>query len=693
MIFSQSAGDRKVRAFSLSSSFLDPFQDKEPKWGPVGYFTYKRTYSRPLPDGGTEEWWQTCKRVVEGTFQIQKIHCRRMGLPWNEAKAQKSAQDMYGRMFVFKFTPPGRGIWMMGTDVIYERGSACLQNCSFTSTENLADDFSGPFTFLMDLSMLGVGVGSDTRGKGKVRVQVPNTTEDAYVVEDSREGWVDLVRVVLDSFVGKGAYPLNIDYRKVRGRGEPLKTSGGVSAGPAPLQSLLGGVSRVLLPEGVSVSFDVPVDATTGKIGLVRVLFQGQGEPYRIGSSQIVDVFNYIGKAVVAGGIRRSSEIMFGDPEDHEFVTLKHDQEALRDRRWASNNSVFATVGMDYTEIVDSIVKNGEPGLLWLDNVHRFGRMNGHEDGRDWRAKGANPCSEMALESGELCNLVESFPAHHESYRDYEATLKMAYLYAKTVTLVPTHLEQANQVMMRNRRIGCSMSGIIQAMQKLGRRRFLGWCDRGYAYIQNLDRIYSEWLGIPLSIRTTTTKPSGTVSLLCGATPGIHYPHSEFYIRHIRVQNTSPLVQAARDAGFPVYTDPYADDTSVVAFPVKEKHFQKGKAEATVWEQFINVADLQRHWADNQISVTLTFSKDEVRDIQPALEAFEDRLKGVSLLPLRDEDHGYQFAPYQEITAEQYHAMVAQVSPINFGGSNTHDRDSEDKFCTGDTCTRVIPTK
>jgi len=992
-------------------------------------------------------------------------------------------------MWEFKFTPPGRGLWVMGTDLVYERGSAALQNCSMISSEGLAKDFAGPFCFLMDMSMLGVGVGGDTRGAGKVRTSQPEVGETPFVVEDSREGWVELLRAVLNSFVGKNPYPPAIDFSRVRGRGEPIKTFGGVASGPAPLQKLIEGVTRLLLPPEVEVDFEVPLDDKTGKIGVVEVQFSGPKDlPARpITSTLIVDVFNYIGKCVVAGGVRRclpegtlihtdrglvpieeveaghhamtskgyspvekrlqqgvqslsrvvtqmgtfeatgkhqvavitdtkggygwkrvqdllpgdrmvfvdrplegcptnfpdfaynapkhsttcrdivvpdltaetawflgllagdgyvrltqragevsiaiaadqeaikdkavsvlgrfgvnvgvaepkkgdgcfrvrvkskqlasflsrykqprvplrvpdivlrgpfevraayvagladadgcfkghssliaasvypdylkqvqavlaslgvpsrlsqhreatrrwqalfylkvlgdkarrrfsarvadfvlkfedsrktsrsghdygfppemaladgisgwdgtrmawcrdtpqitvakleeltgrevalvpvevlevredvrsaptfdltveagefvaqgylvhnSSEIMFGEPDDQEFVTLKQDQEALNDRRWVSNNSVFAHVGMSYKDIAESIAVNGEPGLLWLENARLFSRMKDPPDSKDWHAAGTNPCSEITLESGELCNLAETYPAHHDDYEDFERTLKSAFLYAKTVTLVPTHVPSTNAVMTRNRRLGCSMSGIVQAMHKHGRRTFFQWCDRGYGYLRRLDRIYSGWLGIPESIKLTTTKPSGTVSLLCGATPGIHFPHSRFYIRHIRVQNTSPLVQAARDAGYDVVDDPYADDTSVVAFPVKEKHFHKGKAEVSLWEQFVNVVDMQHYWADNQISVTASFKKEEARDIQPCLEAFEDRLKGISLLPLADSDHGYQYPPYQEITEEEYKTMSARLRPIDFSG-DVHDRDSEDKFCNSDSC-------
>jgi len=296
---------------------------------------------------------------------------------------------------------------------------------------------------------------------------------------------------------------------------------------------------------------------------------------------------------------------------------------------------------------------------------------------------GSNPCSEQSLESFELCCLVETFPAHHEDLEDYVRTLKFAYLYAKSVTLITTHDQRTNAVMMRNRRIGCSQSGIVQAIQKLGRREYLRWCDTGYEFIRELDRIYSDWLCIPRSVKMTSVKPSGTVSLLCGATPGIHYPHSQHYIRNIRVANTSPLVKAAKDAGYIVEPDTYADDTSVVSFPVREEHFSKGKRDASIWEQFANAADLQKHWADNQVSITVSFQNGEHKDIKTCLEVYETRLKSVSLLPLLESDHGYEQAPYIEITEKEFKKLSKSLKPINFA---TAVHEVTDKFCDGDKC-------
>jgi adenosylcobalamin-dependent ribonucleoside-triphosphate reductase len=560
-------------------------------------------------------------------------------------------------MWEFKWLPPGRGLWVMGTAVIENKGGAALNNCAFVSTENIDKDFTGPFEFLMDMSMLGVGVGADTLGSGKVDVVVPRQSHERYVVEDSREGWVALIKRVLLAFIGKVDMPAEVDYSFLRPKGAPLVGFGGVSSGYEPLESLVNSIIQLYtLPEGVESS---PITTT-----------------------QIVDTFNFIGKCVVSGGIRRTAEIMFGEPGDQEFIQLKQDPDALYDRRWASNNSIKAEVGQSYSDIAPLIAKNGEPGVIWLDNMRKYSRMSDPQDYKDRRAQGSNPCSEQTLESYELCCLVETFPTNHNSMEDWRRTLKYAYLYAKTVTLVPTHNSRTNAVTLRNRRIGCSQSGIVQAMEKFGRYQYLDECDRGYDYVQRLDVQYSDWLCVPKSIKTTSVKPSGTVSLLCGATPGIHYPHSEYYIRNVRVDDTSPLLEAAKNSGHPVEPCQYAPNTWVVSFPVKEANFRLSKDDVTIWQQFANAADLQSYWADNQVSITVTFTNDEAKDIEPCLEHFQTRLKSISLLPI--SDHQYAQAPYIKISREEYQDLKNKItSDISIAG-NAHDRD--DKFCDGATC-------
>ena len=640
--------------FKLSESFLDEFKGKQPKWGPLGYFVYKRTYARGLDNGGTEEFWQTLRRVVEGVYTIQKRHCDALHLPWKEAKAQKSAQEMYRRMWEFKFLPPGRGLWAFYMPLIEAKGGACLNNCCFVSTNELSTDFAAPFTFAMDMLMLGVGVGGDLLGAGTVTLKEPKRSTETFVVEDSREGWISLIEVILNAYVGEGSLPASIDYTKIRKAGMPIVTFGGTSSGPEPLMHLV-----------------VDIEEIAKRYGL----------PRKITTDQIVDIFNVIGKCVVSGNVRRSAELILGDADDIGFRKLKQDKAAVLYSRWASNNSLSCKVGMDYTDAAIDTSVNGEPGYIWLDNARKFGRTKDLGDYRDQKVMGFNPCAEQSLESFELCTLVETFPSRHESYEDYEKTLKYAYLYAKTVTLIPTHDPRTNAVMMRNRRIGTSMSGIVQAFKKVGRREFYNWCDKGYAYLRACDNMYSDWLCVPRSIKISTVKPSGTVSLLPGVTPGIHYPHGEYYIRNVRISTTSPLLKIAEKAGYPIEADKYSKDTAVISFPVKEEFFEKGKDNVTIWEQLENAAQMQYYWSDNSVSITVTFQKDEASQIKDALELYETRLKTVSFLPALD--HGYEQAPYITITKDEYEKLSKKIKPLAITGNVL---DSVDKYCDGEAC-------
>ena len=194
---------------------------------------------------------------------------------------------------------------------------------------------------------------------------------------------------------------------------------------------------------------------------------------------------------------------------------------------------------MDYTDVCKRINDNGEPGFAWLKNMRKFSRMQNGGDNKDHRVAGGNPCLEQSLESYELCCLVETFPSNHESLEDYQRTLKYAYLYAKTVTLGRTHWSDTNRVMLRNRRIGCSVSGVAQFITNRGLDEFKSWLNGGYDVIQTWDKQYSDWMAVPRSVKTTSVKPSGTVSLLAGATPGLHYPESRFYIRRVRLSKHS----------------------------------------------------------------------------------------------------------------------------------------------------------
>jgi ribonucleoside-triphosphate reductase len=644
--------------FRLSDSFLAKYKETQPSWGPLGEFVFLRTYSRKIEEENRNElWWETVKRIVEGTYTIQKNHCESLKLAWNNTKSHRSAEKMYDKIFNFKFLPSGRGLWMMGTDFVTQKGSAALNNCAMISSGDIDIRGSFMFTWTMDALMLGVGVGFDTKGAGKITIKQPKP-DGIFIIQDTRESWVESLGILLDSFFYGRPLP-TFDYSLIRPYGEPIRGFGGIASGPDPLRKMHENIYTLML----------------NNIG------------NKLTSVNIVDIINLISVCVISGNVRRSACIALGDFNDEAYVTMKDynkNPEEVKSHRWASNNSVFAEVGKtDYNQFVESIALNGEPGIVWLENCQKYSRLEDAPDWKDIDVVGVNPCGEQSLENGELCCLAETFPSLHESINEYKETLKYTYLYAKTVTLLATHWPETNAVLLKNRRIGLSQSGIQDAFVKHGRRTILEWDDICYKYIQDLDKMYSNWLCVPRSKKTTSVKPSGSVSLLPGVSAGIHYPHAEFYIRRVRVAKSSLIVEIMRSAGYEIEIDANDSNTAIVNFPVWEKYFKKKKSEVSMWNQVKDVVDIQRWWADNNVSVTITFKEEEKKDIVRLLECYEDSLKAISFLPL--VDHGYAQAPYEEISKEKYESMISKITIPNF--SLITNTPIGSKFCDGDSCT------
>lgn len=648
---------------SISSARLDELKEVKKLFKYLGIRTREIRLSSQSSNFSEErELYQLAiyKNDLDEGFFLQKKHLSR----WKE-NYQKNSNDFAK---VVEISLAGKHSVYCATVPNYEQfvidGFILTSNCSFISTKDIALDFADPFCFLMDMSMLGVGVGGDTKGAGSFKVKEPRQGSYTFTVEDTREGWVELIRTYIDAFAGKGSIPYEVDYSKIRPKGAPIKTFGGTSSGPEPLKQLVEDIKNILYP-------------------LVED---------SISSEAIVDLFNAIGRCVVSGNVRRSATIMLGDPDDNSFLELKDpvkNKERISKWGWASNNSIYATVGMNYDNVADRTAKNGEPGYFWLDNARKYGRMCDPPNYKDTLVEGCNPCSEQSLESYELCCLVETFPAAHENFDEYKRTLKFAYLYAKTVTLLPTHNARTNAVMLRNRRIGTSQSGIVQSFKKHGIRSHFELSNSGYDFLRDLDRIYSRWLCIPESIKITSVKPSGTVSLLCGATPGVHFPVSEYYWRTQRFDSDSPFVKSFREAGYRI-EEGEGYSTVVVYFPVKEENFYKSKEEVTMWEQLEICAQMQYWWADNQVSVTVSFRPEEAAQIPLALQLYETRLKSVSFLPLLTTEDmrkkGYKHPPYQPISKEEYESAVQELKPVNLRQEKTSDGDKKE-FCDSDSCT------
>jgi adenosylcobalamin-dependent ribonucleoside-triphosphate reductase len=668
-----------VFSFRLSDEFVNKYNNTPAPFGfsdagsnSLGEITFIRTYSRVKEDGNKERWHEVCRRVIEGMYSVQKNHAKDNRLPWNDNKAQKSAQEAFQRMFELKWTPPGRGLWAFGTPMTMEkRNSASLQNCAMVSTRDLdRNDPGALFAWVMDALMLGIGVGFDTLGQDKqMSIYAPTEPASVYEIPDTREGWVESVRLLINSFLRANQSIQEFTYDLIRPLGAPIKGFGGVASGPAPLIDL--------------------------HIRIRNVIGSRAGEA--LDSRAIVDIVNLIGTCVVSGNVRRSATLALGTPEDDGFINLKN-PEVFPERNsynpekpgwaWMSNNSIAAKVGTKYEDYVNLIADNGEPGFIWLGVARDYGRLADAPDYKDARIMGFNPCAEQPLESYELCTLVEVHLNRHESKEDFLKTLKFAYLYGKTVTLMPTHWPITNGIMQRNRRIGTSLTGIAAFADEHGLPVIREWMDEGYNTIRKYDHSYSEWLCVRESVRVTTVKPSGSVSLLSGATPGVHWgPGGEFYLRAIRFGNTDPMMHLFKAAGYKIEDDIVSANTSVVYFPVASGH-KRSEKQVSLFEKIGLAATAQKYWSDNGVSVTLSFDKEnEKKFIAPALNMYEGQLKAVSFLPMGDKVYPQQ--PYSEITREEYNAYVGKIGKIDWSAIYDGVENLEaagEAYCSTDAC-------
>ena len=666
-------------SFKLTEEFINQYKDREVPFGfrdaggnALGELVFIRTYSRKKDDGTKEKWFEVCERVINGMYSIQKDHCKENRLPWNDRKSHASAQEAFDRMFNLKWTPPGRGLWTMGSKMVMEgKNSAALQNCAFVSTRDLDKyDPGALFSWVMDALMLGVGVGFDVLGAEKdIEILKPKADEVTFIIPDTREGWVESTRVLINSFLTPNKSTQLFDYDLIRAYGEPIKGFGGTASGPKPLIEMHEKIRAVV----------------GGRVG------------DKIDSRAIVDIVNLIGTCVVAGNVRRSATLAMGAPEDEVFSNLKN-PEVYPDRNsydpeapgwaWMSNNSIAAKVGTPYENYVDLIVDNGEPGFIWLDTTRNYGRTVDAPDGKDYRVMGFNPCAEQPLESYELCTLVEVHMNRHENKEDFLRTLKFAYLYGKTVTLLSTHWQQTNAIMQRNRRIGTSLTGIASFADSNGLPVLRQWQDEGYKKVREYDNQYSEWLCIRESIRATTVKPSGSVSILSGETPGVHWgPGGKYFLRAIRFSTSDPMMALFKAAGYKIEKDIVSANTKVVYFPVKSEH-DRSEKDVSLFEKIGLAATTQKYWSDNGVSVTLSFDAEtEKKFIAHALHMYEGQLKAVSFLPMSNTTYPQQ--PYTQITKEQYEGYLGKIKTIDFNAIYDGIEGLEaigESYCTTDAC-------
>ena len=617
----------------------------------VGYITYKRTYARRLNEGDpkspTEEFTDTVERVIKASND--QLGCN------FDAEEQERLRKY---LLELKGTVAGRFLWQMGTETVGRLGLASLQNCAFT----VIDQPVRPFTWAMDLLMLGSGVGYNIQRQhvDKLPPVNPNfsaptrvTTADAdFIVPDSREGWVKLLGKTLKAaFLADTNPTFTYSTILVRGRGAAIKGFGGTASGPE--------------------------DLCDGIVKISNILEKRKGKKLR--PIDCLDIMNIIGAIVVAGNVRRSAQIAIGDPDDVEYLLAKRwDMGNIPSWRAMSNNSVVCNDIKDLHEYFwDGYEGKGEPyGLINLKLSRKIGRL-GETDYPDPDVMGYNPCAEQSLAAYETCCLAEVYLPNIDSKEQLLDVCQLLYRINKHSLALPCHLKETEDIVHKNMRMGIGVTGVLQATEEQR-----SWLNDTYRRLREFDFKYSHEHGFPESVKLTTVKPSGTLSLLPGVTSGCHPAYSRYMIRRIRIAADHALVQVCREHGYPVEYQRHFDgsedhSTMVVSFPFCYPEGTKIAAEMTAIDQLEVVKWLQANWSDNSVSCTVYYRKEELPEIQKYLaKNYKNNHKSLSFL-LHNE-HGFHQAPLEEITKEAYDALVASTQLI------THV--DEALFDGGDEC-------
>lgn len=647
--------------FQLNPLFTKLLRRRKAKFGfgLLGAAAYYRTYSRTKPNGQQEDWADTVIRTVEGAMSILKTHCVENNIPFDEEHWQREAINMAEAIHEFRMLPPGRGLFAGGTEHVYEKGSGALNNCSASTIKKLSDDAAWCMNFLM----LGVGVGYDTH-RYEINLKLPVERTTTYVVPDSREGWVEATRRLIASYE-EATETVLFDYSDVRPFGAPIRGFGGTASGPGPLKEMHEDMRKFLHARA------------TGEISSVRL---------------IADTINRIAKCIVAGNVRRSALICLGSPQDDEFLDLKNwkkypERNGVNGWGHTSNNSPIFESPEDFNQIPDiaeRIRLNGEPGVVNMMNIQKYARFG---DKKHDPATLVNPCVEIPLENKELCNLVEVFPTRCKTEADLFDAMRLATIYASCISLLRTDSEETNAVIAKNRRIGVSLSGIADWFEATRNKSdIVRILNAGYDLVRITNKEFAKFAKVPAAIRVTTVKPSGTISLLAGVSPGMHHPIFSTHIRRVKFGVNAPVVPLLMESGLPYEpdkTDP--SGTLIFEFPI---HVGKvrGQDDVSLFEHGARLVLLSKFWADNAVSNTITFNQDtESHLIEPFLTYNLPFVKSISMLPLTTGDKIYEQAPYEKINEEEYQRRMDQVRDIDW--SKYTGTDGEDaKFCNNDTC-------
>jgi ribonucleoside-triphosphate reductase len=650
-------------ASKLPNRIVDAMKEVKVPWGPVGYVTYKRTYSRhSIPKDRTspkEEYWQSIARCLQGLLDI------------NGALTLRELECAAEYFMNLKMQFSGRQLWQLGTKTVERLGGDSLQACWHVRVNEPIH----PFCFNFEELMLGGGVGftimpedvySIPIVKHVINVTRVDTFDCDYIIPDNREGWVELLRKILDGFFFSGK-SITYNTKAIRSRGEPIESFGGTASGP---EDLVLGINQI-----------------------VKILHRCHGR--KLNPIDAMDIQNILAQIVVAGNVRRSAQIACGSGRDRDFLLAKYwDDGSIIIPKWRqqSNNTVveedlhalLPEFWWPYENVnIDGSSRGECYGLFNKPLSANYGRLiDGVRPGYNAGVCGPNPCGEIMLESDEACNLAELYLTNLRDSTEFHIAATLMYKVTKIVSVVPFLHPRTNEVVGRNHRLGIGITG-VQAAHHLRKAEIFNGV---YKHIREEDKEYSNTLNTTESIAYTTVKPSGTSAKLpIGCPPGANLAYANPQLLRITFSSDSPMLPTLRKKGYPMEPKRNLDGSSdlnslMVSFPIAYPEGTPCDGDLSAVQQLENVKFLQTYWSDNAVSATVQFKQEEVPEIKAWMfENYKDSLKSISFS--RHTGHGFIQPPNEPLTWEQYYAFVASVEPLDH-----FENDQDDSAIEGIEC-------
>ena len=659
---SRDARSSNARAFFVAAHDVPDVPDA----GTLAYstFIHRSRYARWLEsEQRRETWTETVARYF--AFFEAKLHVELTAGAFAELlPALDEARDAVAKL---EIVPSMRALWSAGPSL--KRCNVSGYNCAYMAVEH-------PRVFDEAVYILMSGCGLGFSVERQYVKKLPTIAEDfidsdtTITVADSRTGWARAYRELI-SLLYTGHVP-QWDMSKLRPKGAKLKTSGGRSSGPAPLDELFRFT--------------------------VATFREAAGR--KLSSIEAHDIMCFIGRIVVAGGVRRSAEISLSNPSDDRLRHAKSGQWWIdNEQRALANNSAVYTERPDFTVFMREWwalyeSKSGERGIF-----NRVASQRKAESiGREVVEFGTNPCAEIALRSMQFCNLTEVVVRASDTLDDLASKVRAATLLG-TLQSDLVDFKYLRKTWRDNcveeRLLGVSLTGITDhpLLGNPDHPLLVGWLTKLREVARKTNREWAERLGIPASKAITTVKPSGTVSQLVNSSSGIHPRHSRYYIRRVRADATDPLAQLMRDQGFPCEPDARTPNNLVFSFPIAAPATAlladdvDALTQAKLWHAYA------KHWADHSVSCTIYYSDDEFLGLGQWVWSHFDEITGLSFLPR--SDHTYVQAPYESVSREQYESLVATF-PSAVDWSKLAEYESEDRTqgartlaCSGDVCEMV----